>query len=1131
VNVTPALFHAVAESAPVALLMWDVPGDVVYVNPRALSLLEREIDEVVGRPLNGLVHPDDLAQVVDTGFAAVGDRVDVRLRTRMLLPSGEVRWIDLHHAAVEAQGSRGRVISIIEDVTELLASEARLLAAEAGRRRTEVVLRSIVQHSPLAICALDRNGAIQLWNRACETMFGWGADFVQGSKPPFLTGAASSVEYGELCERTFAGETITGFATRYVRADGEPIDASLAVAPIRDSTGRVMSAVVVMADVTEQRRALDGLAANERLMRVLVTSASDAITIVEADATLRYASPVSSRMLGYPEGHGYGASVFELVHPDDRATISAAFAHSLRQPGLSLPAQLRLVRADGSTVPVEIVANNLLDDPTVRGVVLTTRDVTERAASQDALRRSEAALHASETRYRGIVEDQTELVCRYMPDTTLTFVNQAFAAFYGRRVDDFVGSRLIDLFPLGEQQVEIARLATFGKAKQVDVQEDWEPRFDGAVRWFQWTDRAFLDDDGCVVEFQSVGRDVHERRQAELALARQAEILEMVARGQAIEVTLNAIARIADGEQSGWRCAFMLVDETGEHLHPAAAPTLPLGFIDAIGSVTIAEGSGTCGTAAHRRTTVITADMSTDSLWEGWRPRLFAFDIRSAWSVPLLASGEVLGTLTIYGRDAARPSDDQLRFVETLARLAEVAIERKRFEDQLAHQSVHDPLTSLPNRTLLLDRLELALARSIRTRTDVAVLFLDLDGFKVVNDSLGHPAGDELLVALARRIETVLRPGDTVARFGGDEFVVLCEDLPPGDARDSSTEIASRLLEALAAPFALLGTETFLRASIGIAIAQSGTERPETLLRDADAAMYHAKELGKARWHVFDKTLHEKVVSEHETFNALHRALERGELRVFFQPVVALAGGRCVGAEALVRWQHPDRGLVLPAEFIPLAEQSDLIVTLGEWVLEESARYAARWSASARGSFVVSVNLSGRQLAQPDLAVTVQRILEEVGVDPGRICLEITESALMSEAHHATEVVDALKALGVKLAIDDFGTGYSSLAYLKRFSVDSVKIDRSFVDGLGSDPGDYAIVSAVISMAHALGLGVVAEGVETAEQLAELVSLGCDQAQGYFFAPPQPVGDLTELVERTRPWRPPGARFMPAAGR
>ena len=420
--------------------------------------------------------------------------------------------------------------------------------------------------------------------------------------------------------------------------------------------------------------------------------------------------------------------------------------------------------------------------------------------------------------------------------------------------------------------------------------------------------------------------------------------------------------------------------------------------------------------------------------------------------------------------------------------------ERKAAELELAHQALHDALTGLPNRVLFLDRLKHALARSKRRGAGAtAVFFLDVDRFKLVNDSLGHDAGDELLVDVARRLGDVLRPADTVARFGGDEFTVLCEDVADGDEAEA---IAGRIVDVFAEPFVLAGGEIFLSTSVGIALAGGPDELPEDLIRDADAAMYRAKERGKARFEVFDEDMRAHAVRRLEMESALRRALERGELRVHYQPLCEVAGGEVVGCEALVRWEHPERGLLAPAEFVPLAEETGLILPLGEWVLRAACLAAAGWPPG----WEVAVNLTARQLAQPDLVGVVSSALEDAGLAPGRLCLELTESAVLGAG--AAETLRALKALGVRLAIDDFGTGWSSLGHLRSFPLDVVKLDRSFVAGLGTIARDDAIAAAVISLAHALGLRTIAEGVETPAQRAMLERLGCDAAQGYLLGRP-----------------------------
>jgi diguanylate cyclase (GGDEF)-like protein/PAS domain S-box-containing protein len=447
-----------------------------------------------------------------------------------------------------------------------------------------------------------------------------------------------------------------------------------------------------------------------------------------------------------------------------------------------------------------------------------------------------------------------------------------------------------------------------------------------------------------------------------------------------------------------------------------------------------------------------------------------------------------------------------------LAQLADITA-RKQLEHELAHQALHDSLTGLPNRALLTDRLVHSLAGSRRRGWQLGVLFLDLDGFKMVNDSLGHACGDDVLRQAADRIGRAIRPGDTVARFGGDEFVVVCDEVSDQEIE----RIAVRILDALSQPCHIGAQEVSVTASLGIALADQDAT-PESLLRDSDAAMYLAKERGQGRFELFDQVLRDKADRLLATASALRHALDRGEFLVHYQPIVDLGTGAMVGAEALLRWQHPDRGLVSPAEFIPTAEETGLIVAIGAWVLEQACRQLVVWQVS-EPSMTVAVNLSVRQMLAPDIAGMIEGVLERTGARPGSVCLELTESVFMEDVDYFARTLSSLKALGVQLAIDDFGTGYSSLSYLKRFPVDAVKVDRAFVDGLGTDPHHSALVAAIIAMADALGLEVIAEGVETGDQLAGLRKLGCQQAQGFYLARPMPAADLTTFVADAHQWQ------------
>ncbi|MCW2966430.1 MAG: hypothetical protein JWM71_202 [Solirubrobacteraceae bacterium] len=517
-------------------------------------------------------------------------------------------------------------------------------------------------------------------------------------------------------------------------------------------------------------------------------------------------------------------------------------------------------------------------------------------------------------------------------------------------------------------------------------------------------------------------------------------------------------------------------------------------------------GEGVAGRAVSENRLVAIEDYAKDS---GSMLLFREQSLQAAMAAPVHENGQVVGSLLVSTwKVGRRYGPDARDLLLNIAQHVSLALTDAKTVGAMVHQALHDALTGLPNRALFLDRLEHALARASRAGTEVAVLFLDLDRFKTVNDSLGHAAGDELLCVVGERIASCMRAADTAARLGGDEFAVLLEDLT---STREAVRVAERIIAALEAPILVAGREVFIGASIGIA---TGTSGADDLLRHADVAMYRAKAQGKGRYAMYEDGMQAEVVERLELEADLQRAIDRDELEVFYQPIIRLGSGELAGHEALVRWRHPTRGLMSPGAFVPVAEETGLIVPLGRFVLREACRQAAAWQGLGDAELMMNVNLSGRQLEDPALVDEVTAILRETGLPAARLVLEITETVLMHDTETTIERLRALRALGVRLAVDDFGTGYSSLRYLNRFPLDVLKMAKPFVDGLGSQSEDPALARAIVDLGANLGLQIIAEGIERSAQLTQLRRLGCPLGQGYWFSRPMPAADAeAQLLE------------------
>jgi len=590
-----------------------------------------------------------------------------------------------------------------------------------------------------------------------------------------------------------------------------------------------------------------------------------------------------------------------------------------------------------------------------------------------------------------------------------------------------------------------------------------------------------------------------ERKRLELQSENERSVLELLARGESLPALLSHLAGSYEAMYPGMLCSVLLLSQDGRHLVHGAAPSLPAVYCKAIDGTAIGENTGSCGTAACTRKTVIVTDIAHDPLWEDYKELALENGLAACWSVPILSTqGQVLGTFALYYSAPRNPQAAEMAALERGAHLASLAIERAQAEARIVQLAHFDSLTGLPNQMLLKDRIAYAMSMSQRGAAQMAVLFLDLDHFKNINDTLGHRIGDELLIQLAARLKAMLREEDTLSRLGGDEFILV---LPAINA-DGAAHVAEKVLATVAQAYHIDQFELVVTPSVGIAMYPSDGTDFDRLYQSADVAMYRAKMDGRNCFRFYTTEMQERSARRLQLENALRHALARKQFQLHYQPQISMQDGRVTGAEALLRWQHPELGMVSPAEFIPVAEESGLILSIGEWVLRTAVQQAKRWMDSGQTAITIAVNLSAVQFRQANLPELVVQILEEANLPPQYLELELTESVAMEVPLAAIAVMDELYARGIRMSIDDFGTGYSSLSYLRKFKINKLKIDQSFVCNITEDTESHAIVTAIITLAGSLGFQTIAEGVETAGQLEFLRLKGCNEAQGYYFSKP-----------------------------
>jgi diguanylate cyclase (GGDEF)-like protein/PAS domain S-box-containing protein len=872
--------------------------------------------------------------------------------------------------------------------------------------------------------------------------------------------------------------------------------------------------VGIILDITARKRMEIELRQRELEFRLLVENSPDLIFRYDKDCRRIYANPAVEKLAGF------AASQLINRTPQETSMLSAREAENLvrmirrvLETGQAAESEVELISYDGQR---HYFHNRYAPEfglhGEVAGVISIARDITERKLAENLL-------HQRERELRTLVDNLPTVVVRYDRDFRRIYVNPAYLRLTGHIEPEILGNSLkaswratnISTEKYAEVLSEVMR-----SGKKADVTLEWVDN-NGCLVSHAMKIVPEYAADGNVESVLALGFDLSDRRHQQIMERNRQHVFEKMAHGDNLKSILDQVALYVESSKSGRLCGILLLDEQQQQLQIMAAPSFPKSFRSSVNPQLLDADSGHCNgwvAAALSGERSIIKDITQSHCKCLSLCHSFIRDSGAVacWSEPIFSSSkQLLGVVTLYIDQAGAPDDVDLALLVQAGHLSSIAIERKRIEQQMYRQASYDQLTGLPNRRLFGNRLREEITKAERGGYSLAVLFIDLDHFKEVNDTLGHEAGDELLVEAAQRIRSCVRGSDTVARLGGDEFVVI---LPKVDEIVPQDRVAQYIIDTMERPFPLGEHNAYVSASIGIAGYPQDADNAEVLIGCADQAMYAAKDMGRNCFSFFTCGMLEQARQRLELVNELRGALGAGQLEVYYQPIVDIVTGRMVKAEALLRWRHPELGMISPDKFIPIAEETGLIQEIGAWVFREAADTVKRWRALNGGDGVgqISVNMSPRQFTKDGSVQAVIDYLLEVDLDPCYLVVEITEGLLLDDCAAITEKLELLREAGIQLSLDDFGTGYSAMAYLKKFNIDYLKIDRSFVRDLETDLGDRAIAEAIVVMAHRLGLKVIAEGVETEGQRALLMAVGCEYVQGYLYAKPMPIEAFLNYV-------------------
>ncbi|EGW22868.1 EAL domain-containing protein [Methylobacter tundripaludum] len=1042
--------------------------------------------------LRARYHPEDLPRVIAQLEKSGRKLSPYRIEIRILHPHKGLRWIEIRSTPQRQPDGSTEWHGLMIDITERKASDEQL-----------ALLDYALDHVGEAVYLTDEDSRILQVNEEASRMLGYTrAELLE------MRIVDIDLDLGPERWRQHWGELISGMSTitletRHQTKEGGIILLEVNANPIVYQ-GRYYNFALVR-DITERKQMETELRQRELEFRVLVENSPDPIFRYDRDCRRIYANPAVEKLVGCP------ASQLINRMPSDASVVSAYEGEKLVQAirqvletGLTAESEVEFIADDGQRHYFHNrYAPEFGPQGEVAGVISIARDITER-------KQAENLRHQRERELRTLVENLPTMVVRYDRNFQRIYVNPAYSQIIGRTEAEMFGSPLKKSWRATNISAESYQAILSGvmrSGKKAEVSLEWT---DGDGRLISHVMKIVpeCDADGKIDSVLALGFDLSDRRQQQVVEANRQRVFEKMAHGDNINGILEQVALYVESSKSGRYCAILLLDEEQKHLQTVAAPSFPASYKAKLNPQMLDEESGNCHgwvASALSGERIIVADMTKHPCWSLCQSFIREIGAVACWSEPIFSSSnQLLGVVTLYLNQSGVPDEADLSLLLQAGHLSSIAIERKRIEQQMYRQASYDQLTGLPNRRLFGNRLREEIVKAERGAYSLAVLFIDLDRFKEVNDTLGHDAGDDLLVEAAQRIRLCVRESDTVARLGGDEFVVI---LPKVDEIVPQDRVAQCIVDAMVRPFLLGEQNAYVSASIGIAGYPQDADNAEVLIGCADQAMYVAKSMGRNCFSFFTHGMLEQARHRLELVNDLRGALDAGQLEVYYQPIIEVVSGKAVKAEALLRWHHPELGMVPPDRFIPIAEETDLIQEIGAWVFREAADTAKRWHGLSEEDGVgqISVNMSPRQFTKDSGVQTFIDYLQEAAIDPSYLVVEITEGLLLDDCSAVTEKLELLRAAGIQLSLDDFGTGYSAMAYLKKFNIDYLKIDRSFVRDLETDPGDRAIAEAIVVMAHRLGLKVIAEGVETEGQRALLMAVGCEYVQGYLYAKPMPV--------------------------